>query len=330
MPGEKTIVLTAAPYVSRGRHTGYVYPTADRGWSTLVSTRVALKQKNCVVLDGRFSWTAAASVVHRVCRIGRESKTAYGKQVLGRQGDLSAVNTSSDTAESGKRRRKRTKGVAGGSRSSPAATSSPTPHRPPPKRGNPTPRRKGRGDSSRVSANDRGGTTESTRLRRVNRDRSSGTPTETKTIDESTVTAGERQEGDGQRQPWRDEQETGGQGNQQAKEEDGETEETTTTPLSKEAAFLKVAEVTEGGQGAMLFSEFVEALTRLCLKRYGARAAPRAGGPAPPPSTTSRMGGFGVGLRKTNIALKFSANSARSISPGRSQNVRGPTQQQLG
>lgn len=39
--------------------------------------------------------------------------------------------------------------------------------------------------------------------------------------------------------------------------------------LSKEAAFLRAAEDTDGGEGSMLFPEFVEALTRLCLARYG-------------------------------------------------------------
>ena len=42
----------------------------------------------------------------------------------------------------------------------------------------------------------------------------------------------------------------------------------TTTPLSKEAAFLLATEDTEGGQGPMIFPEFVEALARLCLERY--------------------------------------------------------------
>lgn len=40
--------------------------------------------------------------------------------------------------------------------------------------------------------------------------------------------------------------------------------------ISKEAAFLRVTEDTEGAKGGpLLFPEFVEALTRLCLARYG-------------------------------------------------------------
>lgn len=48
-------------------------------------------------------------------------------------------------------------------------------------------------------------------------------------------------------------------------------------PLTKEAAFLRAAEDTDGGQGAMLFPEFVEALTRLCFARYGPLATQVAG-----------------------------------------------------
>lgn len=46
--------------------------------------------------------------------------------------------------------------------------------------------------------------------------------------------------------------------------------------MSKEAAFLHVAEDTDGGEGGpMLFPEFVEALARLCLARYGPLAPVR-------------------------------------------------------
>lgn len=56
------------------------------------------------------------------------------------------------------------------------------------------------------------------------------------------------------------------------------------TAISKEEAFLRVAEDVDGGKaGAIMFPEFVEALTRLCLARYAplapARSAARSNGP---------------------------------------------------
>lgn len=78
--------------------------------------------------------------------------------------------------------------------------------------------------------------------------------------------------------------------------------------LSKEAAFLKVAEVTEGGQGAMLFPEFVEAITRMCLARYGPWAAPRNQGSVAPSVVKTGKGPAcgGVGWRRTS-ELRFGA-----------------------
>lgn len=319
-------MAAGTPYC--GRRPGFMFAMAGGRPSILIPNRLALKQKNCVILDGEFLWTAAAGVVHRVCRIGRESKTARGKQVLGHRDDLVGdVNRSSDNAEGDGKRSNRTQGVAEGSRPSPAATN---PHRPRSRRGNPTPRRKGKDDNGSVSTNYSGGTVANTHLRGVSGDASIGKRPETATIDERTVTSNDGQEGDGERQAGQDEKwTTRGQDKRQAKQHEGTrttTEEATTTPLSKEAAFLKATEVTEGGQGAMLFSEFVEAVTRLCLTRYGAWAAPRGGGPAPP-STTSKTNGFRVGLRKQKTGLNGSAFAARSSSSGRSQNVRGSTQQ---
>lgn len=107
-------------------------------------------------------------------------------------------------------------------------------------------------------------------------------------------------------------------------------------PLSKEAAFLKVAEDTDGGQGAMLFSEFVEALTRLCLARYIPRAAARtqrlgtAAAASGAPSDTATAAAFaktgggrkiGVGGRKTTTTSRISL-AARPVARGRSPNVR--------
>lgn len=300
------------------------------------SSSGATKQKNCVILEGGFLWAAAASVVHRVCRAGRESKAEHGKEFLGHQGDLCGVKASSNTESGGSL--DRTQGVAGGSRPSSAANSNP-PHRPQTKRGNPPPR-KGTGGSRSVStyysssvgsstaatAGGGGvsGTTANHRiLRGVGGGRPNGATTGAAGVNERTDNDSEG-EGDGQ-QSGRDEKGAAEQDNQQpkqTKEEENKVEETT-TPLSKEAAFLKAAEVTEGGQGAMLFSEFVEALTRLCLTRYGARAAPRAPGSAPSVAT-SGANGFGVGLRKTNTTLKY-LFAARSFAPGRNQNVRGST-----
>lgn len=76
--------------------------------------------------------------------------------------------------------------------------------------------------------------------------------------------------------------------------------DTATEPITKEAAFLRVGEDTEGGQGAMLFPEFVEALTRLCLARYGplapqtptaASAAKKGGGTVARGRKTPAFGG---------------------------------------
>lgn len=146
----------------------------------------------------------------------------------------------------------------------------------------------------------------------------------------------------GEQQPARGEQTGTGksQGDEQPEQIDGpgaaeEADEDRPPPrakLSKEAAFLKAAEDTQGGQGAMLFSEFVEALTRLCLARYGPRATQGKAAASSAASGTAaapgRAGGggrkIGVGGRRTNISLKKKKMSfgVKTATRARSQNVR--------
>lgn len=110
---------------------------------------------------------------------------------------------------------------------------------------------------------------------------------------------------------------------EQSNEADGEEKP---IELSKEAAFLKAAEDTEGGQGTMLFPEFVEAITRICLARYGPRAAPRHQGSAAPNVAKTGKGAAngGAGWRKANFGsgLKF---RAKPFARGRNTSVRGVT-----
>ncbi len=259
------------------------------------------KQSDCAILEGRFVWAAAAGIVHRVCRIGRNEKTTRSKAML----DHCA--TSEDTGRrgrSGGSRRKR--GAVGGSRaSSDAAANHRRPNRPA------EGRRSGGGRQARARRGVGGGrglagdadhgadsperAEASVRPRGSGRDAGGGAGAGTAGVNQSNrdnagsdpaeeggggqpsgrEAEGERRPGaqDEQRQPERvgaGVEKDGGQGEPAAE----------AAALGKEAAFLKADEDTEGGQGAMLFSEFVEALTRLCLKRYAPRAGSRGGGGA--------------------------------------------------
>lgn len=74
--------------------------------------------------------------------------------------------------------------------------------------------------------------------------------------------------------------------------------------MSKEAAFLHVAEDTDGGEGgAMLFPEFVEALTRLCLARYGPLAPVREQLPARSSIDKKKTARGGVSRRGKTLPL---------------------------
>lgn len=94
--------------------------------------------------------------------------------------------------------------------------------------------------------------------------------------------------------------------------------------LSKEAAFLKAAEDTDGGQGAMLFPEFVESLTRLCLARYGPRS-PRTLAAVGAGATGGGGGGGGGGAngggRRRRIGGRKTFTQGENISPRGSAKV---------
>lgn len=126
---------------------------------------------------------------------------------------------------------------------------------------------------------------------------------------------------DGERRPEaRGEQQQPKQVGAGAKKDGGEEEPVAeAAALSKDAAFLKADEDTEGGRGAMLFTEFVEALTRLCLKRYGPRAGARGGGGAAP---------LGVGWKSSSATWRSSFEPKHLAR--RSLNVRGGVERVAG
>ena len=261
------------------------------------------KKSDCAILEGRFVWAAAVGVVHRVCRVGRESKAAYGKRMLDRGG---AGGFSGGGSGRGSRKKKGAGAGGSGSRASPgAAANQGRPNGQKARRGGrPPARRHGGRDDGRGSAGggaDRGAgggerAAASGRRRDGGRDErgggaGSGTVAAATGVDQGNKGTGkgtgDSTEDDAGEQPGKagglgagakDEQRqpkaVGAAGAEKTgeEEEEEEEEEPDATTLSKEAAFLKADEDTEGGQGAMLFSEFVEALTRLCLKRYEPRA----------------------------------------------------------
>ncbi|CAB1099083.1 unnamed protein product [Ectocarpus sp. CCAP 1310/34] len=247
---------------------------------------------NCEVLEGRFSWAAGASVIHRVTREGRNRKTARSIEILGCPGAHGGVDTSpktknSDMEVSGRNTTRRCR---------PSSAASGNPRRPQTKRGEQAPH-KGRGGHrsgesptkggvAAAEASGQSGAAMGDRVRGDGSDKSGGAAAAaaTGTTSKSRNNTSDCQAGVNQQNeigklhemPKKPAQDGLGGG------EDIETES-----LSKEAAFLKVTGDTEGGQGGMLFPEFVEALTRLCLKRYAPWVAPRNQGPGPSASSSA-------------------------------------------
>lgn len=289
------------------------------------------------MLEGRFSWAAGASVIHRVTRVGRNRKTARSLEILGRPGAHGGVDTSPKTENSdgGASERNATR------RCRPSSAIGRNPRRPETKRGGQAPR-KGRGGHRSGESPTNGGRAVAAaevsglsgaamgdHVRGDGSDQKGGAATATAAgttsksgNNTSGCYAGRNQQDEmGKLHEMPEKPTQDGQGG-------GKGEETES--LSKEAAFLKVTGDTEGGQGAMLFPEFVEALTRLCLKRYAPWAAPRNQGPGPSASSpasaaaAARISGVangGAGWKKSGIGLPLPLR-AKSFARGRNVNVR--------
>lgn len=290
------------------------------------------------MLEGRFSWAAGASVIHRVTRVGRNRKTARSLEILGCPGAHGGVDTSPKTENSD-----RAASARNTRRCRPSSAASGNPRRPQTKRGEQAPR-KGRGghrsgespaNSGRAvaaaEASGLSGEAMGDHVRGDGSDQSGGAAAAaaTGTTSKSGNNTSDCQAGVNQqneigklhempKKPAQD-----GQGG--GKDEEPES-------LSKEAAFLKVTGDTEGGQGGMLFPEFVEALTRLCLKRYAPWVAPRNQGPGPSASSSAsaaaaaaaRISGVAngcAGWKKNGIGLPLPLR-AKSFARGRNVNVR--------
>lgn len=334
------------------------------------SPRMAQQQSTCTVLEGQFSWAATARVVHRVCRVGRDLKTACSKEILGVWGG--------QCGEGGGTGRTRKHGTPEGmSKFSPVANRDP--HHPqaakhgrrlqPARRSRRIDNTGGR-DASTDHNHDHVNhveaaaavTTTNRPRRRLDGDTNTAETVETADNNPASTTTrtegcheGEEEEqqrpppekrseheaGSGNpadgKQPEQAEGPEGGAAGERADKEDKPPPRAT---LSKEAAFLKAAEDTDGGQGAMLFSEFVEALTRLCLARYGPRVTDRRaqGVLAAAGSATASGGGggggdgaavhgkagaakkLGIGGRKAVTTLKMSF-AGKPVARGRTPNV---------
>lgn len=299
------------------------------------------------MLEGRFSWAAGASVIHRVTRIGRNRKTARSLEILGCPDAHGGVDTSPETEDSD--------GGASGRNttrlSRPSSAAGRNPRRPQTKRGEQAPR-KGRGGLRSGESPANGGravaAAEASGLSGAAMDdhfrgdgsnqnggaamaAAAGSASKSGDNISDCQAGGNHQNeiGELHEMPKRSAQDRQGGG------KDEETES-----LSKEAAFLKVAGDTEGGQGGMLFPEFVEALTRLCLKRYAPWAAPRNKGPGPSASSSAsssaaaaaRMSGVangGAGWKKNGIGLPLPLR-AKPFARGRNVNVRYKPRVKLG
>lgn len=300
------------------------------------SHRMAQQQSNCAILKGQFFWAAAASVVHRVCRVGRGLKAACSKEMLGVRG-----GQCDEGVGIGNQRH--------GTASGPQPPANRGAHRPQAKRGRHCPVRKSRRDDNRRDAitdhsssdvsRTAAAAAATNRPRRIDGDTLTGANTETGDARKTTDITHTRGYGGEGQQTKKIEQQPGA-GNPQdgppeqaegpGAEEKADRENPPRATLSKEGAFLKATEVTEGGQGAMLFSEFVEALTRLCLARYGPRATARAQGLGASSSTSgtaaarAKTGGgkkLGVVGRRTDTALRITF-AGKPLVRGRSPNVR--------
>lgn len=351
------------------------------------------QQNNCTLLEGQFSWAAAASVLRRVCRVGRELKTACSREILGVGGGGGQGGEGGET-------RIRKHGAPGGSSQPPPPAKKRDPHRPLAKHGSRRRhparknrrRRENRGDGA--TAGDRHGDTEPATavamagvVTATNRPRchekGGDTDAEAEIADADIPALGasrtqEGREGEQQQQqqqlPEKKRGEQAGTGDkpdgkqpeqvaEKARGKEGDAEARAgrgdqpppqlpppaaraRALLSKEAALLKAAEDTDGGKGAMLFSEFVEALARLCLARYGPRATDRraqqgpaasagpnavaaggvgggGGGGAATPGKAAAIGAkkLGVGGRKAVTTLKTSF-AAEPVARGTTPNVR--------
>ncbi|CAM9171438.1 unnamed protein product, partial [Ectocarpus sp. 12 AP-2014] len=91
----------------------------------------------CEVLEGRFSWAAGASVIHRVTREGRNRKTARSLEILGCSGAHGSVNTSPKTEDTDRE----PSGRNTTRRCRPSSAANGNPRRPQIKRGQQAPRK---------------------------------------------------------------------------------------------------------------------------------------------------------------------------------------------
>lgn len=208
------------------------------------------------------------------------------------------------------------------------------PHRPEAQHDRHNPARKDRRETRRNAVTDRSGDNRAEAGANGPGRRDGAASTESADARKPADIAGYQVQGEGQR-PERSSKQPGG-GKLQNEKHPGQAEEdagaegeadreeppgAAAAALGKEAAFLKAAEDTEGGQGAMLFSEFVEALARLCLVRYGPRVAARTSRVAVALGKVAGRKKLGVGGRRTVTAQKMSF-VAKSVARGRRPHVR--------